>query len=148
MAREFDTSVEEVGRSIAALIKGSRLMPDMAEIWRAIGERCERRRLYSGSARSKRPEVPANDSVALMVRANAVVIDTVTRMGTDWQRLVSRRLPAIRRRLDEYRSDPDPLPEVRNRLLDEVCLFLRELGEFAADEGQALQQEDLFPGSP
>ena len=146
MAREFDLSVEEVGRSIAALIKGSRFMPDVADIWRAIGERRARGRLYGETKPAKRTQaLAADEPLELLVRANALVVDSAMRMGLAWQRIVSRRLPEIRARLDDYRSDVDPLPEVRNRLLDEVALFLKELAEFAADEGRALQQDiELF----
>ena len=141
MSREYDTSAEEVGRTIADLLKGARLMPDMADVWRAIGERHIRNRMHSEQAGSQRAAVSDVDPLALMVKANALVVNAGVRMGLDWQRLVSRRLPAIRRRVDEYRAEADPLPEVRNALLDEVALFLTELAEFASDQGRALQQD-------
>ena len=116
-------------------------MPDMADVWRAIGERHIHNRMHSEQAGSQRAAVSDVDPLALMVKANALVVNAGVRMGLDWQRLVSRRLPAIRRRVDEYRAEADPLPEVRNALLDEVALFLTELAEFASDQGRALQQD-------
>jgi len=152
MPREFDTSAEEVGRTIADLLKGSRLMPDIAEVWRAVGERQMRNRLRGERPGSQQAALPDPDPLALMLRANELVANAGVRMGLDWQRLVSWRLPAIRRRIDDYRAEADPLPEVRDALLDEVALFMTELAEFASDQGRALQrdievfQRRLLPG--
>jgi geranylgeranyl pyrophosphate synthase len=151
MSREYDTSVEEVGKTIADLFKGTRLLPDMADVWRAIGERRLRSRMQSHDPDLPEPAPDSDDSLALIIRANSLVVDAGMRMGLDWQRLVERRLPAIRRRLDDYRAEADPLPEVRNALLDEVALFFNELADFASDQGNAVKQDietlqrDLFP---
>src|SRR6185503_12980829 len=102
------------------------LLPDMADVWRAIGERRLRSRMQSPDPHSREPARDGDDSLALIIRANSLVVDAGMRMGLDWQRLVERRLPAIRRRLDDYRAEADPLPEVRNALLDEVALFFNE----------------------
>jgi len=141
MPREYDTSAEEAGRSIASLLESSRLMPDLADVWRAIGERHARNRMNCGEEESRRGEIAADDPAALAVKANVLVVNAGMRIGLDWQRLLSDRVPTIRRRLDDYRADADPLPEVRNALLDEVGLFLAELAEFASDQARAIQQD-------
>src|SRR4051812_17352978 len=151
MSKEYDTSVEEVGKTIADLFKGTRLLPDMADVWRAIGERRLRSSMQSHDPDAAPPTADSDDSLALIIRANSLVVDAGMRVGLNWQRLVERRLPSIRRRIDDYRAEADPLPEVRNALLEEVALFLNELADFASDQGNAVKQDietlqrDLFP---
>jgi geranylgeranyl pyrophosphate synthase len=136
MVAQYDSSAEEVGRALSDVLRAARLLPDLADIWRAFGERGVRNRL-----RARAPLDERHDATALTIRANAMLIDAGMRMGLSWQRLVTSRLPAIRERLDDYRVEGDPLPETRNALLDEVAIFFNELAEFAADQGRALQQD-------
>ena len=93
----------------------------------------------------------ASDALALMLKAHAVVLDGQVQLVRKWQRLMARSAPLIRARLDDYRAEDDPLPEVREALIDQIRLYVGEVGELAMDHGRTVKenleklQRELLP---
>jgi hypothetical protein len=151
-----DTSADEIGRVFAALLKGSRAGPDLLELWRAFAELQARERARRQDLRADveggafiedrartedwAPEPPLpDDPVVFMTRIHALILGSRIRFGLHWQELLSRQVPAIRARLDEYRAETDPPPELRWQLIDRVRELLSEIGKFAVQQGYELQ---------
>lgn len=165
--REFGG--DELGRTMAALVRAASSALDMADLWRVIADLHAVEAGHERDLRATRddgafpedealdlaesgggPPVPSGP-VVLLTRINATAASFAMQAGMRWQELLSRRIPEIRRCLDEYRSEEDPSPATRARLVDEMRRLLRDVGEFAVDQGHEVQSRlnrievDLFP---
>jgi hypothetical protein len=170
MQIDQEVSGDELGRAITAMLKAASSSLDMIDLWRAFSELHAREAAHERDLRAIRddgafledealelaepgegPEPSPSSPLVLLTRINALVASTAMQMGLRWQELLSRRIPEIRRRLDEYRSEADPAPEMRWKLVDEMRQLLRDVGEFAADQGHEAQlslnrlEYDLLP---
>jgi hypothetical protein len=171
MAYSEDASADDLGRAFAALLKSARAGPDLAELWRAFSELQARERarlqdqrahedggaFFEEAARGaewEREKPFPGDPVVFMTRIHAALLASRLQSGLRWQRLVSQQLPKIRRRLDEYRAEEDPPPQLRRQLIDEVRELLRAIGEFAVEQGEEVQRRldqldrELIPSQP
>jgi hypothetical protein len=150
MANDIDTSADELGRGFAALLKASRSIPDVMEMWRAFANLHAAARLRKQDAGEDLGPSPA-DPVVFVTRANSIMLRAGVELGLKWQDLLSRTMPAIRSKLDAYRDEEDPFPEDRQALLTEITRYLQELKCLVEDSGRSLQedidslQRDLLP---
>ncbi|MEX0961162.1 MAG: polyprenyl synthetase family protein [Burkholderiales bacterium] len=173
MPFDQDIAADEFGRAFSAVFKAARSSPDLADLWRAFSELhadeiARRRDIRARSDDGTFPEDgappaaagnakdrwPAADPTVSATRVNTLFSSSAIRFGLRWQELLRRRVPPIRMRLDDYRAEEDPSPELRWQLVDEVRALMRELGEFAVDQGRELQERltrlelDLLPERP
>lgn len=135
MSVDRDETADELGRAFAALAGAAGALPDGVDLWRAIHEWRERE-----CEDNDRTSPPA-DMLGLMLEANAVVLDSHERLTRQWQRLMARTMPRIRECLEDYRAEPDPLPERRSALIDEIRNFVGEIGELALDHGRTVKED-------
>jgi hypothetical protein len=159
MSFDSDTSADELGHAFAVLLKASTIAPDLTDLQHALAAFYERDRLSRKDRDIDAWEDEAsddqllekNDPAVWMVRASALLLRNKLRFGLQWQRLLNQRLPQIRETLGDYRSEVDPLPELRSKLLDEIRVCLQEGAELISDHGRRVQQEiealldDLLP---
>jgi hypothetical protein len=170
MQSDQEVAGDELGRAVAAMARALSSSLDMVDLWRAFAELHARDAARESDLRAMRndgafledealeleepqhrPELAPSNPLVLLTRINAMAASTAMQMGLRWQELLSRRIPEIRRRLDDYRSEEDPSPEMRWRLVDEMRQLLRDIGEFAADQGHEVQlrlnklEYDLLP---
>ena len=150
MPLDPDTSADELGQAFAALARAARAIPDSADIWRAIADWRAGERGSDGAGDGDDAS-DASEALALMLQAHAVVLDSHVQLVRKWQRLMARSAPLIRARLDDYRAEDDPLPEVREALIDQIRLYVGDVGELAMDHGRAVKenleklQRELLP---
>lgn len=137
MTIDSDTSADEIGKAFATLARAAGALPDSIDIWRAIHDWREWKREGSDT-----PQPSAQAAIlALMLDANSVILEGQSRLVEQWQRLMACSLPRIRERLEDYRAEPDPLPELREHLIDEIRSYLGALGDLAMDHGRDVKED-------
>jgi hypothetical protein len=122
------------------MASAARAGPDTVDLWRAIATWHHEERVAARDAPGDGGS-EAGDALALMLKAHAAFVDSQARLARQWQRLVERSAPLLRARLDDYRAEDDPLPEVRAALIDQVRLYLGEIGELALDHGRSVKED-------
>lgn len=160
MPFDKDTGLDEIGRTSAAMVKSLASLSDWSELWRAFAGLHARESARILDARAAedngsfpnqvpeevddpepvRPEQSAADPLVFQTRLNSALASASMHFGTRLQEILAQRIPSIRRSIDDYRMDHDPSPEAYWRSIDEVRLLLRELGEFAVDQGREMQE--------
>jgi hypothetical protein len=141
MANDKDRSGDDLGRSLAAMLGMSRGIPELFEMWRAVADVLVEQRSSSRGGKANHRQALAADAIALVVDANALLFNNSLQYWLRWQRLVSRRVPAIRRRLEAFKAEDDPSPELRAALMDEIRLYLREMAELPCDQCRRVQHD-------
>jgi hypothetical protein len=136
---------DEVGRSFSAMFNMARGVPELMEFWRVMAETLTSSRLDENSEEQtdsqQNDAAASNDPVALVVRANALMLSHGTRYWLDWQKLLARHLPAIRRRLEALNDKGAKDQETKAALIDDVRAYLREMAELPARHGRWLQHD-------
>jgi hypothetical protein len=160
MPFDKDIGLDEIGRASAAMVKSLASLSDWSELWRAFAGLHARESARILDARAaedngsfpdkvpeevddpepNRPEQSAADPVVFQTRLNSALAGASMHFANRLQEILARRIPSIRRSIDGYRMDHDPSPEAYWKSIDEVRLLLRELGEFAVDQGREIQE--------
>ena len=94
-----------------------------------------------GPAELLRTAHAGSDATVLSVLVQAALLRSILRMGRDWQGLLRRISPDLKRAADLYQSDPDPSPSKREALITQLRIFMQQVGEFARDQGAEVNQE-------
>ncbi len=155
MASDDNVTADSFSRALASLFDLAQAGIDWASVQRAVfAYREEERERWhdlhdelSGRHLDPEPAVllrtahAGSDAMALSVLVQAALLRSILRMGRDWQGLLRRISPDLKRAADLYQSDPDPSPRKREALVTHLRVFLQEVGEFARDQGAELNQE-------
>jgi hypothetical protein len=88
-----------------------------------------------------RTATAGNDAAALYIKMHATLLSSLLRMGRDWQRLLLKSALPLKDAADAYQAEPDPAPQVREALINQLVIFSQALGEFARDQGARLERE-------
>ena len=135
MSHFVSGSREDLASVIAALGEFGRDSLDWAALSRAAAEHrreCAEQRLDRrgnpgwfdvANDHEHRLDPPITDAEVLSIRLNTLLLGTVTRFGQDWQKLVERRAPEIRRCLEDFQATEDPSRVVRSAVILQVRLL-------------------------
>lgn len=155
MASDDNVTADAFSRAIASLFDLAQAGIDWVSVQRAVlayrEEERERwhdlhdelsgRHLDPGPAELLRTAHAGSDATVLSVLVQAALLRSILRMGRDWQGLLRRISPDLKRAADLYQSDPDPSPSKREALITQLRIFMQQVGEFARDQGTEVNQE-------
>lgn len=142
--RRRGSNPEDLAGSLAGMLNMARALPEMMELWRVMSDvlmvpdeetDAPKRRPGRGGKRS------SLDPLSLTVRVNALMLGSNIRYWVKWQQIVTKRLPRIRRLVDEYQAEGKRDPTIRHALLDELRCYLREMAELPADQHRRVREE-------
>lgn len=146
-------SPDDIASVIAALGEFGRDTLDWTALSRAAAENrreCAEQRLdRRGSPgwfkvsndHEHRLDPPIADAEVLSIRLNTLLLATVTRFGQDWQKLIERRAPEIRRCLEDFQATEDPPGMVRSAVILQLRLLFEELGVLVLDQGKLFERD-------
>lgn len=130
---------DDLGRAFASMLNLSQAMPDVLQVWRSITDalmesRSRERPIGSDGSRL--------DPIGMVIQANALLFSNSMQYWLRWQQLVAKRIPAIRRRLEALKAErDDPSAETRNKLIDELRLYLREMADLPCTQCQLVRAD-------
>lgn len=138
-----DSTSDDLARAFSSMLNLSRAAPDMIELWRVLSDvlsaaQSENR---AGDDRGKDASASSNDPVALAVRANSLLASSSMRYLLRWQQVVTRHLPRIRTDLEAFKAAGRSDRRLRDRIIDELRAYLRELAELPCDQCRALRED-------
>jgi len=155
MASDDNVTADAFARALASMFDLAQAGIDWASVQRAVlAYREEKRERWhdwhdelSGQHLDAEPLTSlqtahaGSDALALSVLVQAAVLRSILRMGRDWQGLLRRISPELKRAADLYQADPDPAPHTRDAFITQLRVFAQELGAFARDQGAELERE-------
>ena len=163
MALNAEHRINDVVRGIALIAESGRNSLDLAALMRTIlehrREAAEQRLdrdacggwLDAAPGHAGRAEPPLNDAEVASIEVVAKFYGAITRLSKEWQRVIEKRAPKVRRLLEQYQQTNNPGPIDREAVILELRLLFEEIGWLIRDQAIQIErdlrllQEELLP---